>query len=106
MISNIVFIIILQNLIDVLPILMAFCFAYIFIIFAIVMCSVELKTRQMLHSTYKLFVVSVALQESGIILQSLAYVKYAINGKGSSSTKVFGQFYNTNLFFINIFSCV
>lgn len=78
---------------------MAFCFAYVVMIFAIVMCSVELKTRQMLHTTYKLFVASVCFQESGIMLQSLAYVKYAVNGVGANSTKTVGE--RNNLDFIN-----
>lgn len=65
---------------DILPVLMAFSTAYGFLLFAIVMCSVELKSRQLLHSTYKLFVLSVLCQFIGVALQTICYLKYAAVG--------------------------
>jgi hypothetical protein len=53
--------------------------------------AVELKARQLFHTTYKLFVVSVLLQEMGNILQCAAYVKYALDGIGFPRTKTLGK---------------
>ncbi|GJQ75325.1 hypothetical protein Trydic_g23508 [Trypoxylus dichotomus] len=74
----------------VLPVLTAFSVAYSFLILGIVICSVELKSRQLLHTTYKLFVVSVFIQFCGIILNSMAYLKYAVNGVGAPCLKMLG----------------
>jgi hypothetical protein len=52
---------------------------------------VELKARQLFHTTYKLFVCSVVLQEMGNILQSVAYMKYALDGIGFPRTKTLGE---------------
>ncbi|KAG6459562.1 hypothetical protein O3G_MSEX011452 [Manduca sexta] len=76
----------------VLPILLAYTFAYVIVMVAVVMCSVELKSRHLLHTTYKLFLVSIVTQHSGVMMQTLAYIKYAANGVGSPSTVVIGQF--------------
>lgn len=65
--------------------------AYAFLILAIVVCSIELKSRQLLHSTYKLFVVSVTMQLFGVLLQDIAYLKYAVNGIGFPKARVFGK---------------
>ncbi|CAG9577154.1 unnamed protein product [Danaus chrysippus] len=76
----------------VLPILLAYTFAYVIVMVAVVMCSVELKTRHLLHSTYKLFLISIVAQHFGVILQSLAGIRYAYNGIGNPASKVIGQF--------------
>jgi hypothetical protein len=52
---------------------------------------VELKARQLFHTTYKLFVASVLLQEMGNILQSVAYMKYALDGVGFPRTNTLGK---------------
>ncbi|KAK6645038.1 hypothetical protein RUM43_001314 [Polyplax serrata] len=75
----------------VLPILMTFALVYMLVILSIVMCSVELKARQFLHSTYKLFIVSVGFQELGVMCQCIAYVRYALDGTGHPRIKYFGQ---------------
>lgn len=69
---------------------MAFTTGYAMLLFAIVMCSVELKSRQLLHSTYKLFVLSVLCQFLGICLQSIAYLKYAVVGLMPYKVKTIG----------------
>ncbi|GLV38345.1 hypothetical protein CBL_13104 [Carabus blaptoides fortunei] len=78
----------------VLPVLMAFAVAYGMLIFSIIICSVELKSRQLLHSTYKLFVISVILQLFGIALNCMAYLKYAVNGVLPYRTKIMGNMFN------------
>nr|XP_049707431.1 transmembrane protein 145 [Helicoverpa armigera] len=77
----------------VLPVLLAYTFAYVIVMIAVVMCSVELKSRHLLHSTYKLFLMSIVSQHSGVMLQSLAYIRYAANGFGSDNAKIVGQFF-------------
>ncbi|CAH0699539.1 unnamed protein product [Spodoptera exigua] len=76
----------------VLPVLLAYTIAYVVVMIAVVMCSVELKSRHLLHSTYKLFLMSVVSQHSGVMLQSLAYIRYAANGFGTDNAKIVGQF--------------
>lgn len=51
---------------------------------------VELKSRQLLHSTYKLFTFSVILQETGITLQCAAYIRYSLDGVGFPFVKTLG----------------
>ncbi|KAL0858794.1 hypothetical protein ABMA27_011260 [Loxostege sticticalis] len=77
----------------VLPVLLAYTFAYVIVMIAVVMCSVELKCRHLLHSTYKLFLGSIAAQHFGVLLQALAYIRYAVNGVGSYSLKTTGLFF-------------
>ncbi|XP_045770130.1 uncharacterized protein LOC123870766 [Maniola jurtina] len=76
----------------VLPILLAYTFAYVIVMVAVVMCSVELKARHLLHSTYKLFLMSIVAQHCGVMLQSLACIRYAYNGVGSYTARTTGQF--------------
>ncbi|XP_075988783.1 transmembrane protein 145-like isoform X2 [Anticarsia gemmatalis] len=77
----------------VLPVLLAYTLAYVVVMIAVVMCSVELKSRHLLHSTYKLFLMSVVAQHSGVMMQSLAYLRYAANGSGSDNARIVGQFF-------------
>ncbi|XP_068083223.1 transmembrane protein 145 [Anabrus simplex] len=79
----------------ILPILIAFLLAYICIIIAIVICTVELKERQLYHTTYKLFVVAVVFQELGIVLQCAAYIRFALNGIGYPRTRTLGQIFES-----------
>lgn len=50
----------------------------------------ELKARQLLHSTYKMFITSVLLQAVGLFLLTIAYGKYANDGVGSVGLKTLG----------------
>ncbi|XP_060808908.1 transmembrane protein 145 [Amyelois transitella] len=75
----------------VLPVLLAYTFAYVIVMIAVVMCSVELKSRHLLHASYKLFLGSVALQHAGVALQTLAAVRYAVHGV-ENKARVVGQF--------------
>lgn len=77
--------------VDILPVLMTSTVAYSFLLLAIVICTIELKSRQLLHSTYKLFVFSVVLQFFGILLQAMAFLKYAINGVGIPRLRTTGR---------------
>ncbi|CAH1407389.1 unnamed protein product [Nezara viridula] len=75
----------------ILPVLMSYCIVYMLLVLAVIMCAMELKTRQLYHSTYKLFAVSVYLQELGIFIQSIAYVRYAVDGVGVPRLTTIGR---------------
>ncbi|KAJ8913743.1 hypothetical protein NQ315_007460 [Exocentrus adspersus] len=75
----------------ILPVLMAFSIAYSFLMLGIVMCSIELRSRQLLHTTYKIFVLSVILQLFGILFVSVFYLKYAVSGLQTMQVKRFGM---------------
>uniref|UniRef100_A0A0A9Y085 Uncharacterized protein n=1 Tax=Lygus hesperus TaxID=30085 RepID=A0A0A9Y085_LYGHE len=76
----------------ILPVLMAFCVVYMLLVLAVIMCSMELKARQLLHATYKLFALSVYLQQIGIFLQIVAYIRYASDGVGILRLRNLGRF--------------
>ncbi|XP_018568361.1 transmembrane protein 145-like [Anoplophora glabripennis] len=75
----------------ILPVLMAFSIAYSFLMLGIVMCSIELKSRQLLHTTYKIFVLSVVLQFFGIMFESVCYLRYAVTGIPAQQVKRLGM---------------
>ncbi|KAL1139755.1 hypothetical protein AAG570_006732, partial [Ranatra chinensis] len=79
----------------ILPVLTAFGFVYVLLILAVAVCSMELKSRQLLHSTYKLFAASVYLQELGIIFQGMAYVRYAMDGVGFPIFRNLGRIFES-----------
>ncbi|XP_013143708.1 PREDICTED: transmembrane protein 145-like [Papilio polytes] len=76
----------------VLPILIAYTFAYVLLMVAVVMCSVELRSRHLLHSTYKLFLLSVVSQHTGVLVQTLAAIRYAVSGVVYMTARTAGQF--------------
>lgn len=107
---------------DILPILTGFCFIYLFLLFSAILFAgtflkeislfvkrikfikmktlkiffcdaVELKCRQLLHVTYKLFMISIALQNAGIVNLCIAYGNYASNGIGLPNIKLLGKSY-------------
>lgn len=65
---------------------MFYCMVYLLMFLAVLICSVELRSRHLLHTTYKVFCTSVVLQEFGILANSIAYVKYALSGLGPHNT--------------------
>ncbi|XP_065207129.1 transmembrane protein 145-like isoform X2 [Planococcus citri] len=79
----------------ILPLLFTFFVMYILILLATIGCSIELKSRQLLHSTYKLFTLSVVFQEIGIILLCVAYIRYAIDGVGFPGIKTLGRMFES-----------
>lgn len=61
-------------IIDIPVILMAESIAYSFLLLAIFLCAIELKTRCLYHCTYRLFTLSAVFQWLGIILNSTTWV--------------------------------
>ncbi|XP_044764553.1 transmembrane protein 145 [Coccinella septempunctata] len=77
----------------ILPILTAFTVSYTVLLLVIVVSAAELKARQLLHTTYKIFFLSVILQLFGIMLQTIAYLKYAMTGLDTMRLKRFGSIF-------------
>jgi hypothetical protein len=94
--------------IDIAPVILAQILAYTFLLLAIFVCGIELKTRHLYHVTYKLFTFSkqvtnvtsfciylsklfvqgAMLNWSGVLLNSVTWAKYALTGIGPFS--IFG----------------
>ncbi|XP_055374495.1 transmembrane protein 145-like [Condylostylus longicornis] len=68
------------------PILLTQSLTYTFLLMAIFVCSIELKTKHLLHCTYRLFGISAMLQYFGIMILGVAWAKYAIYGVGPFTT--------------------
>lgn len=64
------------------PVLLAEVLFYTFLLLAIFICAIELKTRNLYHCTYRLFTMSATLHWSGILLNSVTWAKYAVSGIG------------------------
>lgn len=71
----------------ILPVLTAFAVAYAFLQMAVVICSIELKSRHMLHATYKIYSFSVVMHLIGVLIELIAYIKYATTGLDTQKVK-------------------
>lgn len=49
-------------------------------------CAIELKSLHLFHCTYRLFSFSVLMQFTGILVQGVAWSKYALTGLGPYTT--------------------
>lgn len=67
---------------DILPIYLAEAMLYTFLLIAVFICSIELRTLHLLHRTYRLFAVSVLCQWIGVLLHGIAYAMYGTSGLG------------------------
>lgn len=76
---------------DIPPVLLAQILAYTFLLLAVFLCGLELKTRQLYHCTYRLFSLSVILHWSGVLLNSVTWARYAVSGIGPFT--IFGNFF-------------
>ncbi|RZF40950.1 hypothetical protein LSTR_LSTR013205 [Laodelphax striatellus] len=79
----------------ILPVLIAFLLTYVLLIIAVYMCAMELKAKQLFHSTYKIFMASVILQGFGIFNQCIAYSRYAMDGVGLPYTRDLGRLFES-----------
>ncbi|KAL3271263.1 hypothetical protein HHI36_021754 [Cryptolaemus montrouzieri] len=77
----------------ILPILTAFSIGYTILLLGIIVCAIELKSRQLLHTTYRIFFFSVVLQLFGIMIQTIAYLKYAMTGLDTIKVKRTGSIF-------------
>ncbi|KAJ6642219.1 Transmembrane protein [Pseudolycoriella hygida] len=68
------------------PMLLTMSLIYSFLLIAVFVCSIELKTLHLFHCTYRLFAFSVVLYLMGILLQGVAYAKYGLTGLGPNTT--------------------
>jgi hypothetical protein len=72
-------------------VLLAQILVYTFLLLAIFLCGLELKTRELYHCTYRLYTLSAMLQWSGVLLNSVTWAKYAVSGIGPFT--IFGGFF-------------
>nr|XP_018918089.1 PREDICTED: transmembrane protein 145-like [Bemisia tabaci] len=79
----------------IFPTVIAYAIVYAFVVVAVFVCSNELKSRQLLHSTYKLFNYSVITQEIGILFQGYALLNFALNGTGLPRVKNLGRLFES-----------
>ncbi|XP_039297438.1 transmembrane protein 145-like [Nilaparvata lugens] len=79
----------------ILPVLISFLLTYVLLTIAVFMCAMELKSKQLFHSTYKIFLSSVALQGFGIFNQCIAYSRYAMDGVGLPYTRDLGRLFES-----------
>uniref|UniRef100_A0A1B0CVQ4 Putative membrane protein n=1 Tax=Lutzomyia longipalpis TaxID=7200 RepID=A0A1B0CVQ4_LUTLO len=68
------------------PILLTQCLAYTFLLLGMFLCAIELKSRHLFHCTYRLFTFSATVQWAGILVQGVAWARYAISGMGPNTT--------------------
>eukprot|EP00090_Calanus_glacialis_P004545 TRINITY_DN13400_c0_g1_i1.p1 TRINITY_DN13400_c0_g1~~TRINITY_DN13400_c0_g1_i1.p1 ORF type:complete len:549 (+),score=97.43 TRINITY_DN13400_c0_g1_i1:261-1907(+) len=75
----------------ILPILMVYGFLNLLLLVMTFRSAVQLRSRQLLHTTFKLFWSSVLLQTFGVFLLSLSYLSYGMNGYGLPNGKLLGR---------------
>lgn len=73
-------------ILDIPPILLAESLCYTFLLVAVFICSLELRSLHLLHCTYRLFTFSVILQWFGVLLLGIAWAKYGLTGLGPHTT--------------------
>ncbi|XP_064122889.1 transmembrane protein 145-like isoform X2 [Macrobrachium nipponense] len=61
------------------------------ILFLSILSAAELKSRQLFHTTYRLYMSGVVIQVVGLIFLNLHYAKYGYNGVGLPETKLIGK---------------
>lgn len=54
----------------------------------------ELKNRQLLHTTYRLYMVAVVAQVFALLFLSLHYARYGYDGRGFPVSKLIGEALN------------
>jgi len=75
----------------ILPILTVYASLNLVLLLVTFRHAVQLKHRQLLHTTFKLFWASVLLQTFGVSLLVLCYISYGMNGYGMPQTKLLGR---------------
>lgn len=75
----------------ILPILMVYGFLNLLLLIMTFRCAVQLRSRQLLHTTFKLLWSSVLLQTFGVFFLSLSYLLYGMNGYGLPNGKLLGR---------------
>lgn len=75
----------------ILPVDIAFLIAYLVMVVLSVICAVVLRTRQLFHSTYKLYMTSLILWFFGLFLMSIAWGMYGDSGWQEKDTEVTGR---------------
>ncbi|XP_046548458.1 transmembrane protein 145-like [Haliotis rubra] len=79
----------------ILPINIAFLIAYVSLLFVSVVCAAVLRNRQLFHTTYKMYMVAVALWLFHLFLMCIAYGKYSDTGREERGTKVTARVFSS-----------
>ncbi|XP_046338890.1 transmembrane protein 145-like isoform X1 [Haliotis rufescens] len=79
----------------ILPINIAFLLAYMCLLFVSIVCAVVLRNRQLFHTTYKMYMVAVALWTFHVFLMCIAYGKYSDTGREERGTKVTARVFSS-----------
>merc|ERR1712150_81392 len=75
----------------ILPVLIVASALHLFLLFTTTWFAVALKTRQLFHVTYKLFLNTVFLHCIGCLILCTHYAVYGIDGVGLPGNKLFGR---------------
>eukprot|EP00095_Tigriopus_kingsejongensis_P008718 maker-scaffold352_size199037-snap-gene-0.42 protein:Tk08718 transcript:maker-scaffold352_size199037-snap-gene-0.42-mRNA-1 annotation:"hypothetical protein DAPPUDRAFT_54015" len=75
----------------ILPILCVAFFEHFVVLFLSIWSALVLRSRQLLHATYKLYLLSVFLHVLGILLLGVHYLVYALDGIGMNGAKLNGR---------------
>ncbi|XP_042227156.1 transmembrane protein 145-like isoform X2 [Homarus americanus] len=65
------------------------------ILFLSLLASAELKSRQLFHTTYRLYMVAIMAQIFGLVFLSLHYARYGFDGVGLPFSKLLGRLLHT-----------
>ncbi|ESP00088.1 hypothetical protein LOTGIDRAFT_213289, partial [Lottia gigantea] len=78
----------------ILPVDIAFLLGYLIMVFLSIVVAVHLKNRQLFHTTYKMYIVSLGLWTFHLLLLSIAYGRYGDSGYPQPKTvltaRIFG----------------
>jgi len=75
----------------IMPVLMVATLVQFLIVFMTIWFAINLKSRQLYHSTYKLLLAAVFLHSLGATLLMFHYLTYGVNGVGLVRTKLIGR---------------
>jgi len=75
----------------ILPILMVYGVFNLILLILTFKSAIQLRSRQLLHTTFKIFWTSVLLQTFGVSFLSLSYLSYGMNGYGMPNGKLLGR---------------
>ena len=75
----------------ILPILTVYLLFHLVLLCITFSHAVQLKSRQLLHTTFKLFWFSVLLHTGGLALSTFNYFAYGMNGYGAPTAKLTGR---------------
>ncbi|XP_076438636.1 transmembrane protein 145-like isoform X2 [Babylonia areolata] len=77
----------------ILPVDITFLLVYVLLLVVSIICAVVLYNRQMLHTTYRMYVASLSLWLFGLLLLCIAWGRYSSSGWEEDPTEVTGRLF-------------